>query len=1038
MAGAAAAHQAAAASREGNGQQRVGRTRRTTADPQRAQQGATAAAAAAPAALDSLSRLQQLADASPQVAQLRRLQALADGAAGLPFQRDDVEAEPPNRTGLPDALKAGIESLSGLSMDVVRVQYNSAEPAKLNALAYAQGSDIQLASGQERHLPHEAWHVVQQAQGRVKSTMQMKHGLPVNDDPELEREADVMGAKAAQASVSNVLRGPPVIDQAKFFPSLLGVGQRNPVVASVFHDLITHDKHPIQKFACSGSYLAGLFNQNNVTALRVRIGEPAFQYFMTLETTDFSPMIDAFLPQAPIANAHAQVAYLQPYTGNPAQMALGVKALQRANYSAAAATPFYAFLQRYEAMGVAQLAAAENILTAENNNIGIADFIYKYTQLGPRVLALARTKLGLAGNNPVAAEAVMAALQPYDYFDSVKTGAEHMAAAVANDEITHERQGAAQDKLAFEQNYQTRVRMPITTAFNAGTAKENAAGFLQVFPHQDLGTGNWGAKREIMNTTRNIKIAELDGRDAVILGDLPNRTGLRNTGIRQTLAPLYALPGAEAAANWCIAQAGQDLAKLTQCAEIMVACNGDLALKTKLDPLNNTGKRRLLARLSNSLQGQLSGAAINDLVDLLAPLNGTAIDALVALLHPSLNSRGIDDLILELTPANGTQIDAFVRAKVPALNGSQLADLIKRLRPLSLGEIDTYVTRLLTGLTLPDIRNLTIAMTPGVGPIGDRLLHLISNLMVTIANPMTATQVRTLVTALDGLAGDGIDTMVTQLVGLNVNTGPLITTRITNMRGSVQTGGAHSTDVTKLDGERILSGAQIAGRVDQVSGAAGNEAQLSHYPHSHINPAGRAENLLWEDCNRLVNRHASETAADVVVRQQMALNAINLLPGVDRQIAQRVFAEQDGRRPRAMKTGAQEDAISGGHIDDRHVLGTGGTINTLQNLQDRANGTYGPPCPGIAGAYANAGASQAGMQSALNTHILANPNNWHLLRTALIRGLTRNFWNAPAAVAGHVARQGQAMNNAPTTLHLQMTGINVDGGFHVFESWPTL
>jgi hypothetical protein len=45
-------------------------------------------------------------------------------------------------------------------------------------------------------LPHEAWHVVQQAQGRVKPTMQMKDGVPVNDDKGLEHEADVMGAKA--------------------------------------------------------------------------------------------------------------------------------------------------------------------------------------------------------------------------------------------------------------------------------------------------------------------------------------------------------------------------------------------------------------------------------------------------------------------------------------------------------------------------------------------------------------------------------------------------------------------------------------------------------------------------------------------------------------------------------------------------------------------------------------------------------------------------------------------------------------------------
>lgn len=103
-----------------------------------------------------------------------------------------------NNTGLPNQLKAGIESMSGMSMDHVKVHYNSDKPAQLNAHAYAQGSDIHVAPGQEQHVPHEAWHVVQQAQGRVKPTMQMKMGVPVNDDAGLETEADVMGAKAMQ------------------------------------------------------------------------------------------------------------------------------------------------------------------------------------------------------------------------------------------------------------------------------------------------------------------------------------------------------------------------------------------------------------------------------------------------------------------------------------------------------------------------------------------------------------------------------------------------------------------------------------------------------------------------------------------------------------------------------------------------------------------------------------------------------------------------------------------------------------------------
>jgi hypothetical protein len=100
------------------------------------------------------------------------------------------------RTGIPDNLKAGIESLSGISMDNVNVHYNSPQPAQLNALAYARGSDIHVAPGQEQHVPHEAWHVVQQTQGRVRPTLQMKRGVPGNDDAGLEHEADVMGAKA--------------------------------------------------------------------------------------------------------------------------------------------------------------------------------------------------------------------------------------------------------------------------------------------------------------------------------------------------------------------------------------------------------------------------------------------------------------------------------------------------------------------------------------------------------------------------------------------------------------------------------------------------------------------------------------------------------------------------------------------------------------------------------------------------------------------------------------------------------------------------
>lgn len=107
-----------------------------------------------------------------------------------------------NKTGMPDDLKSGIESLSRIDMSDVKVHYNSSQPAQLQAHAFAQGNQIHLGPGQEKHLPHEAWHVVQQKQGRVQPTKQLKSKVNINDDAALEREADVMGAKALIADTS--------------------------------------------------------------------------------------------------------------------------------------------------------------------------------------------------------------------------------------------------------------------------------------------------------------------------------------------------------------------------------------------------------------------------------------------------------------------------------------------------------------------------------------------------------------------------------------------------------------------------------------------------------------------------------------------------------------------------------------------------------------------------------------------------------------------------------------------------------------------
>ena len=99
-----------------------------------------------------------------------------------------------NHTGIPTQLKNRIEQDTGLSLHDVRVHYNSELPARLDALAYTRGNQIEIAPGQERHLPHELGHVVQQKLGVVRANAMHSSGVALNTDPRLEHQADEIGA----------------------------------------------------------------------------------------------------------------------------------------------------------------------------------------------------------------------------------------------------------------------------------------------------------------------------------------------------------------------------------------------------------------------------------------------------------------------------------------------------------------------------------------------------------------------------------------------------------------------------------------------------------------------------------------------------------------------------------------------------------------------------------------------------------------------------------------------------------------------------
>ena len=164
-------------------------------------------------------------------------------APGHDFGRMAVSHEPPargaNHTGLPDGLKAGIERLSGLPMDDVRVHYGSRLPARLDARAYARGTHIHVAPGQERHLPHEAWHVVQQKQGRVRATTRLR-GTPLNASDTLEREAETMGARARLTRPARVHDAPaaaPATAHAPAAPAAAAPASEGAVVQPVLEGL---------------------------------------------------------------------------------------------------------------------------------------------------------------------------------------------------------------------------------------------------------------------------------------------------------------------------------------------------------------------------------------------------------------------------------------------------------------------------------------------------------------------------------------------------------------------------------------------------------------------------------------------------------------------------------------------------------------------------------------------------------------------------------------------------------------------------------
>lgn len=105
---------------------------------------------------------------------------------------------------LPEDLQSKMEDSFGQDFSIVNIQKNSQEAVDLNARAFTKGDSIHFAPGEfnpnsekgKNLIGHEFAHVTQQRNGVVKPTIVMGKGLILNDNEELEREADNFGKMA--------------------------------------------------------------------------------------------------------------------------------------------------------------------------------------------------------------------------------------------------------------------------------------------------------------------------------------------------------------------------------------------------------------------------------------------------------------------------------------------------------------------------------------------------------------------------------------------------------------------------------------------------------------------------------------------------------------------------------------------------------------------------------------------------------------------------------------------------------------------------
>lgn len=108
------------------------------------------------------------------------------------YKQDQIESKKvsSNQTDIPISIKSELEKSSGISLDNVKVNYNSSLPQSVGALAITKGTNIDIAPNQEKHLKHELGHAIDYLSGGNQSPTLQYASVKIDDSQASEKRAD--------------------------------------------------------------------------------------------------------------------------------------------------------------------------------------------------------------------------------------------------------------------------------------------------------------------------------------------------------------------------------------------------------------------------------------------------------------------------------------------------------------------------------------------------------------------------------------------------------------------------------------------------------------------------------------------------------------------------------------------------------------------------------------------------------------------------------------------------------------------------------